>query len=55
MLSALSVISLLNTYTGFGLIGLTGVTVPVIMGFFHGNIQRQKLAIETFQPQPVYA
>lgn len=55
MLSALAVISLLNTYTGFGLIGLTGATVPVIMGFFQGNIQRQKLEIETLQPQPVYA
>jgi hypothetical protein len=55
MLSALSVISLLNTFTGFGLIGATGATVPIIIGFFQGNIQRQRQEVELPDSKGVYA
>jgi hypothetical protein len=41
MLSALSVISLLTTYIGFGLLDPKNSTIPLVLGFFWGNIQRQ--------------
>jgi len=42
MLSALSILSLLNTYIGFGLLDPTNATSPLLLGFFYGNIQRQR-------------
>ena len=45
MLSALSAVSLLNTYIGFGLLDPTNAAIPIFMGFFWGNIQRHKLQL----------
>ncbi len=45
MLSALSIVSLLNTYIGFGLLDPTNAAIPIFLGFFWGNIQRNKNAI----------
>jgi O-antigen ligase len=46
MLSALSLVSLLNTYIGFGLLDPTNAAMPIFLGFFWGNIQRNRNAIE---------
>jgi hypothetical protein len=46
MLSALSVVSLLNTYIGFGLLDPSNAAIPIFMGFFWGNIQRNKIKID---------
>ena len=46
MLSALSVVSLLNTYIGFGLLDPTNASVPIIMGVFWGIIQRRIFLIK---------
>jgi len=40
MLSALSAVTILNTYIGFGLLDPTNGAIPIFMGLFWGNIQR---------------
>jgi O-antigen ligase len=45
MLSALSVVSILNTYIGFGLLDPTNAAVPIFLGLFWGNIHRHIYAI----------
>lgn len=46
ILSALSVIAILNTYIGFGLLDSENAAVPIFLGFFWGNIQRHIFAIK---------
>jgi hypothetical protein len=43
MLSALSVVMLLNTYIGFGLLDPANQAIPIFLGFFWGNIQRNRI------------
>ena len=45
MLSGMSIVSLLNTYIGFGLLGIGAAALPLIIGFFWGNIERHKRAV----------
>lgn len=47
MLSGLSCITLINTFTFFGLFNPNplGATVPILFGFFWGCIQRRKIAL----------
>lgn len=45
MLSALSVVSIVNTYIGFGLLDPTNGAIPIFIGLFWGNIQRQIYSI----------
>jgi O-antigen ligase len=45
MLSALSAVTILNTYIGFGLLDPTNGAIPIFMGLFWGNIQRHIYAI----------
>jgi len=52
MLSAFSIITLLNTYIGFGLLNQTNTAVPIVMGFLWGNIQKHILSIKT-QSYPI--
>jgi len=49
MISALSVIMLINTYTGFGLLDPANQAIPVFLGLFWGNIQRNKITIKSKQ------
>jgi len=53
MISALSVVMLLNTYIGFGLLDPANQAIPIFIGFFWGNIQRNKFPIQTIQVKPV--
>ena len=46
VLSALAIVTLLNTYVGFGLINLKNTAVPIFIGFFWGNIQRHLFEIK---------
>jgi len=46
ILSALAVITVLNTYIGFGLLDSENASVPIFLGFFWGNIQRHVFAIK---------
>jgi O-antigen ligase len=46
ILSALAVISVLNTYIGFGLLDTENASVPIFLGFFWGNIQRNIFEIK---------
>lgn len=49
MISALSIIILVNTYTGFGLLDPSNMAIPIFIGFFWGNIQRNKVRINLNQ------
>jgi hypothetical protein len=46
MISALSVVMLLNTFIGFGLLDPANQAIPIFIGFFWGNIQRNKTRVE---------
>ncbi|HUQ65724.1 MAG TPA: hypothetical protein VM101_06205, partial [Flavitalea sp.] len=52
MMSALSVVTLLNTYIGFGLLDPSNQAIPIIIGFFCGNIQRNKIRIRNNNVNP---
>lgn len=43
MISALSLIVVVNTYTGFGLLDPANQAIPIFIGFYLGNIQRNKV------------
>jgi len=46
MLSALGILSLLNTYIGFGLLDQTNQAIPIFLGFFFGIVQRHRFQIK---------
>jgi hypothetical protein len=46
ILSALAIITLLNTFIGFGLMDSENASVPIFIGFFWGNIQRHIFVIK---------
>lgn len=43
MLSGLSIITLLSTFTTTGLLNPTNAVIPILLGFFWANIQRYKI------------
>jgi hypothetical protein len=43
LISAMSVVMFLNTYIGFGLLDPSNQAIAIFLGFFWGNIQRNKI------------